>query len=424
MKQKIRKIHVIGIKSFEFNDLSSEIRRLFEEITHIAVPDKYIHEIQCWFSKSSKKKIFFSSKSDNNLIRWLRANKNDVILVSRGDPLWFGIGRILLENFNKEELYFYPSNTCIQLAFSKLKKTWQDIKCISIHGRDTHTLITSLKSRKYNLAVITDSKNNGLSLIKQNLIELDLYNFYEFWICEELGFKDERIRKINIQDSIPDNISDLNIVLLLKKEQTYLSKELPLFGISDNSFKTFEDRPNLFTKREIRIQILADLELPENGILWDMGAGCGTIGLEALRLRPNLELYCFDKRIGTKALISENAKRLSVSPQEIIEKDIDELINIGIEKYFAIPNRLIIGGCNKKTKKNIINSLSKFLKRGDIVIVPVISYEILIEIKNLFNQLNFKTKLNLIQTYKSLSITDGTRLDPNNPVFILRGKKL
>ena len=155
-----------------------------------------------------------------------------------------------------------------------------------------------------------------------------------------------------------------------------------------------------------------------------MGAGCGTIGLEALRLRPNLELYCFDKRIGTKALISENAKRLSVSPQEIIEKDIDELINIGIEKYFAIPNRLIIGGCNKKTKKNIINSLSKFLKRGDIVIVPVISYEILIEIKNLFNQLNFKTKLNLIQTYKSLSITDGTRLDPNNPVFILRGKKL
>ena len=49
-----------------------------------------------------------------------RSRKTDVILISRGDPLWFGIGRILLENFSKDELSFYPSNTCIQLAFSKL----------------------------------------------------------------------------------------------------------------------------------------------------------------------------------------------------------------------------------------------------------------------------------------------------------------
>ena len=61
-------------------------------------------------------KLYFSSQSNNELIEWLRSRKTDVILISRGDPLWFGIGRILLENFTKNELRFYPSNTCIPVS--------------------------------------------------------------------------------------------------------------------------------------------------------------------------------------------------------------------------------------------------------------------------------------------------------------------
>ena len=60
-------------------------------------------------------------------------------------------------------------------------------------------------------------------------------------------------------------------------------------------YLTHNDRPNLITKREVRIQVLADLELPQTGIIWDVGAGAGTIGLEALRIRPNLKLLCIEK---------------------------------------------------------------------------------------------------------------------------------
>ena len=70
-----------------------------------------------------------------------------MILISRGDPLWFGIGRILIENFSKEELYFYPGTSSLQLAFSKLKKSWESIKTVSIHGRDSLNLIKSLKQK-------------------------------------------------------------------------------------------------------------------------------------------------------------------------------------------------------------------------------------------------------------------------------------
>ena len=110
--------------------------------------------------------------------------------------------------------------------------------------------------------------------------------------------------------------------------------------------------------------------------IWDIGAGCGSIGLEALKLRPNLNLFCFDKRIGSKALILENSKRLGVNPKFIFEEDIMKTLDKRNLSFFEKPNRLVIGGCDKKTKLQIIKTLAQ-----------------------------------------------GMRLEPNNPVFLLKGKK-
>jgi len=160
MTEVNRKIHVVGINSYIFEDLSSKLQDLFLRTKNIAVPDSYFEQIKSWSENDLReKKSFFSSKSNNKLVNWLRSQKTDVILVSRGDPLWFGIGRILLENFSKDELSFYPSNTCIQLAFSKLKIPWQDIVNVSIHGRDSTKLVEVLKARPLSLSIITDSNN-------------------------------------------------------------------------------------------------------------------------------------------------------------------------------------------------------------------------------------------------------------------------
>jgi len=215
----------------------------------------------------------------------------------------------------------------------------------------------------------------------------------------------------------------LNIVVLTKTKNNYSNNNLPLFGISDQIFKTFDDRPNLFTKREVRVQILADLELPKNGVLWDIGAGCGSIGLEALKLRPDLDLFCFDKRIGSKSLILENSKRLSVKPKFIFEEDINNTLITRNLSSLAKPNRLIIGGCDIKNKLQIINKLAQDMDIGDIIVIPIINIQTIRELKEELEDKNFKTNLNLIQTYKSLSIAEGMRLEPNNPVFILKGKK-
>jgi len=198
MTEKKRKIHVIGINSYEFEDLPIKLQNLFQQTVSIAVPNSYFEKIKSWSQNNfEKKKSFFASKSNNELINWLRSQKTDVILISRGDPLWFGIGRILLENFSKEELSFYPSNTCIQIAFSKLKIPWQDTVNVSIHGRDSTRLVEALKAKPSSLSIITDSNNESLEIIKKILSEFDLIDIYDFWLCEEIGFDNEKIRKLN-----------------------------------------------------------------------------------------------------------------------------------------------------------------------------------------------------------------------------------
>jgi len=173
---------------------------------------------------------------------------------------------------------------------------------------------------------------------------------------------------------LPSDISSLNIVVLTKTKKIF-SNKIPLFGINDSIFKTFDDRPNLLTKREVRVQILADLELPKNGVIWDIGAGCGSIGLEALKLRPNLDLFCIDKRIGSKELILENSKRLDVKPKFIFEEDINYTLNTRNLSSFENPNRLIIGGCDKKTKLQIIDKLAQDMDIGDIIVIPIINIQ-------------------------------------------------
>ena len=95
MTEIIRKIHVIGINSYLFEDLPSKLQDLFIKTENIAAPNAYFEKIKSWSENSLfKKKSFFSSHSNNELINWLRSQKTDVILISRGDPLWFGIGTV------------------------------------------------------------------------------------------------------------------------------------------------------------------------------------------------------------------------------------------------------------------------------------------------------------------------------------------
>jgi len=148
MTEVNRKIHVIGINSYKFEDLSFKLHNLFLETENIAVPNSYLEEIKSWSEIGLlKRKSFFSSKSNNQLINWLRSQKTDVILISRGDPLWYGIGRILLESFSKDE-----------------------VNILSNESSQIIRLLNSIKIQsKYQILTIKDCNQKFLDLVNNSI---------------------------------------------------------------------------------------------------------------------------------------------------------------------------------------------------------------------------------------------------------------
>ena len=212
------------------------------------------------------------------------------------------------------------------------------------------------------------------------------------------------------------------VILFEREEQLKKSEELPLFGINDSVFLQNSDCPGLITKKEVRVQILAELNLPKQGIIWDIGSGVGSIGLEALRISPNLKLVSVDKRIGSKNIIEENANRLGVIPSLIIE---DEALNVfrenKITDNLSPPDRVIIGGGGSNSHL-IIEEVLKRINSICILIIPLISLKSLSKLESTLMPKVNKLSISQHQSYRGISIGNDIRLSPLNPVFILKGE--
>ena len=86
-----------------------------------------------------------ASDQPEALIAWLRQRQGTAVVLASGDPLWFGIGRRLLEACSADQLHFHPAPSSLQLAFARLGRPWQDAAWISLHGRDPAPLAQKLQ---------------------------------------------------------------------------------------------------------------------------------------------------------------------------------------------------------------------------------------------------------------------------------------
>ena len=428
MTQSSEEIHILGIDASGLDGLSPPLLSLVLSAKRICAPKRILDSFQSWWIK---KKIenqipeLFASNNTSMLISLLTKKDKKTILLTSGDPLWFGIGRLLLENLPPERLFFHPSPSSLQLAFARLGRPWQDASWISLHGRDPLPLAKRLQQRPKALIVLIDPQRGGAKEVRQFLQSSGLEANYNFWIFEQLGHpKNERIIKVLPTEKIPDNLNPLHLVALIRKEiQTSEEKSLPLFGIQDGSFIQYDDRPGLMTKREVRIQLLADLELPNKGVIWDICAGVGSIGLEALRIRPQLKLLAIDQRTGCKQLIEKNATHLGVKPSAIIESEALAILEKGdLPSSLKHPDRVLLGG-GGSLRCAILQKILDYIKPNGVIVIPLATLQAIPEIESLLKSADYLFKISQIQSYRGVPLSDGTRFSPMNPIFILTTRK-
>jgi precorrin-6Y C5,15-methyltransferase (decarboxylating) len=345
------------------------------------------------------------------------ATGRPVVLLASGDPLWFGIGRLLLQHLGPERLRFHPAPSSLQLAFARIGRPWQDAGWISLHGRDPEPLAMALQKRPAALAVLTDPGRGGAEEVRRILRASGLEAAYALWLCERLGHPAERVQRLAPAAPLPPDCDPLHLVLLIAEPPAPPRDPaaLPLFGLDDGLFLQHDDRPGLMTKREVRIQLLADLELPAQGVLWDIGAGVGSVGLEALRLRPGLAGWFLEQRGGSASLIAANAERLGVKPAGVREGRAPEAL-----ASLPDPDRVLIGGGGRE-RAAVLAAVLERLRPAGVVVIPLATVEALAELRPLLEQAGLTVSVAQHQAWRGAPLAEGTRLAPLNPVLVLRG---
>ena len=416
-------IDVIGTDAGAPASLPAPQQTLLRAAAVIAAPQRLQAAVQDWLGDALPELI--SSDNPRALVDSLQSRAADqaVVVLASGDPLWFGLGRILCDRIGAERLRFHPAPTSLQLAFSRIGRPWQDADWVSLHGRDPEILASTLQKRPAALAVLTDPNQGGAGTVQQMLRSSGLEASTDLWLCENLGHPDERVQLIAPHAALPTDLQPLLIALLIARESAAPDpQQLPLFGLDDGLYLQHSDHPGLMTKREVRIQLLAELALPPQGVLWDLGAGTGSVGLEALRLRPGLQLLAVERRAGGAQLIQRNAQRLGVSPAAVLEADATTVLNGGLPSQLSKPDRVLLGGGGAQRERLLQEVLTR-LRCGGVVVTPLASIEALASVRPLLENAGLAVRVQQLQAWRGQPLGDGTRLAPMNPTLIVTGTK-
>jgi precorrin-6Y C5,15-methyltransferase (decarboxylating) len=436
-------LEVVGTDACGLEGLSPLWRQRLRQVDLVAAPQRLLDPLRRWYVGASDRggeedgsldlefrslerppapaltpELIPTDRPEELLAR-LRpalAEGKQVVVLASGDPLWFGIGRLLLQAFPAEQLRFHPAPTSLQLAFARVGRPWQDASWLSLHGRDPEPLAAELQRRPAALAVLCDPGAGGADTVRRILRASGLEAAYACWICERLGHPQERVLRLAPGQPTPIDLDPLHLVLLVA-DTPAAPASLPLFGIEDGLWLQHPDQPGLMTKREVRIQLLADLDLPAEGVLWDIGAGVGSVGLEALRLRPGLRLWAVERRVGAGALLAANADRLAVAPAGLVEG----LAPAALEQL-PDPDRVLIGGGGRE-RRAVMEAVLQRLRPGGVVVVPLATVEALGELRLLLEAAGLQVAIRQLQVWRGAPLGDGTRLSPLNPVLVLSGRR-
>ncbi|WP_231594630.1 precorrin-6y C5,15-methyltransferase (decarboxylating) subunit CbiE [Synechococcus sp. CBW1107] len=418
------RLEVIGTDAAGLASLPAPAAALVRQADLVAAPARLLAELRQALADAKQLPELIASDRPEQLFPRLEqalADGRAVVLLASGDPLWFGIGRLLLERFPRDCLRFHPAPSSLQLAFARLGRPWQDAEWVSLHGRDPEPLASRLQRRPAALAVLTDPGRGGAEEVRRILAASGLEAAYVLWLCERLGHPRERVQRLAPQAALPADLDPLHLVLLIAEPPVPPDPAgLPLFGLEDGLWLQHPDRPGLMTKREVRIQLLADLELPARGVLWDVGAGVGSVGLEALRLRPALELWALERRGGSAALIHANAERLGVEPAGVLEGDALSVLEQGGPPD---PDRVLLGGGGRQRLALLEIVLRRLRPHGQVVI-PLATVEALAELRPPLEQAGLRVQVSQLQAWRGSPLAEGTRLAPLNPVLVLKGRRV
>ena len=339
-----------------------------------------------------------------------------VVVLASGDPLFYGIGSTLSKRIPREHLVVHPNVTSVAAAFSAICQPWHDAKIISLHGKSERPFSFASLLRESKVAFLTGPDKDP-AFIAEQLILSEIDGF-QICVLENLGNPDtEKITWFtDYKQLAARDFSHPNIVILIKSaiSKSNVSHETFL-GMPDNFFRHTK---GLITKSEVRAITLSKLQLTRNDhILWDIGSGSGSVGIESAFLIPWGMVYAVEKNETRIPDIIHNVK--------IFERSNIKVTNLNFpegHESLRTPDRIFIGGGGKDLDKIISCCCRRIADKGRIVINTVVIESMETAMQTLASE-GFSPEMIQVQISRSKPMPYGNRLNALNPVWIISGSK-
>jgi len=365
----------------------------------------------------------------------LEAGRRTVVLAS-GDPLCYGIGASLRRFFPAEALEIIPAPSAFQLAFAALAEPWDDAALLSAHARPlAEVVLRTLTAAK--AAILTDHQQTPAAIARA-LLKAGLSAETPCAVCESLGGPEQRIVRANLGRVTDETFAPLNVFVIwpakapsiatsrqedqgasgqqatAEEQQTLdipqsticnLQFAIPP-GLPDEAFAT---QGGQITKREVRLLSLAELALGPGEVLWDIGAGSGSIAIEAARAQPAAAVFAVERRTVMYQYARENLRRFPAPNLTLVEGIAPQAC-----ATWPDPDAVFVGGTGGELEA-IVTLAQQRLRSDGRLVINLATLEHLAEARKLLPA----ARVVQVQISRATPILDMTRLEALNPVFVI-----
>ena len=301
---------VVGMGEDGLDGLSSAARAIVEAAELLAGSERLLALVP----EATAERLPWPSPFDAMVDELLRAKGRRVVVLASGDPLNYGVGRRLLQHISIGEIRFLPHLSAFSLAAARLGWPLPDVETLSLHGRSAAVIEAAIAPGVRILALTAGE--DTVREVARRLVARG-YGRSALTVLEHMGGLAERRLDFTAGAVPQDPIADLATLAVECRPEpgAVLLPRVP--GLPDDAFR----HDGQITKREVRAITLAALAPYPDALLWDVGAGSGSVAIEWMRAARGAQAVAFERHAGRLALIAENAADLGTPSLEIAAGD-------------------------------------------------------------------------------------------------------
>ncbi|MFC0282568.1 precorrin-6y C5,15-methyltransferase (decarboxylating) subunit CbiE [Camelimonas abortus] len=304
--------------------------------------------------------IVWASPFSDSLEQLLALRGQAVCVLASGDPMHFGVGATLARRLPPAEMQVYAQPSAFTLAAAHLGWPLQDVTLISLHGRDETALLDALAPRARVIALTSD----GEAPVRLTRMLTDAgWGQSEVHVLEAMGGPQQRHTASTARDLPSTMFNQLNVMAFELQPDADILPPGPAFGLPDDAFA----HDGQITKQSIRSITMTALSPRSGDLLWDLGAGSGSVSIEWLRLSPCLRAIAVEASAERVARIRQNARRLCAARLVVYEGRSRD-----VTPQLAPPDAVFIGG---GADSALIESAMAALKPGGRLVINAVTLE-------------------------------------------------